>query len=305
MATLDGVKFNWKDHKMVNVLCPLCDSSDYKVYEQYGEEYQYSNVKCSKCKFIYQNPRFEYNETFLKWAYDSYGDSYIELTNKTDEIRESFENPSGYFKFKKQIIDDLCTKEQYTLLDVGCACGQFIYFCKGQKNCIPSGVEVSAPQVQFATEKLGLDVHCGTLQQAGIKDESFDVVHCAHTLEHIPTPKEMIKELVRVLKPGGFLFIEVPNVYSKQNYMKHLLNKRRLIKNSWQAGDFPEHLMEYAPKTIQKLLQDHQLEIKYFQVHSRSAMNKGPVIKKLDLFINKMIPFNSNMICVGQKLDKK
>jgi len=41
-------------------------------------------------------------------------------------------------------------------------------------------------------------------------DASFDVIICYHVLEHIPNDQAAMRELVRVLKPGGMAFIQVP-----------------------------------------------------------------------------------------------
>lgn len=43
-----------------------------------------------------------------------------------------------------------------------------------------------------------------------VPDESFDVVLCTEVLEHVPYPIESLKEMVRVTKPGGRLFITAP-----------------------------------------------------------------------------------------------
>ena len=55
----------------------------------------------------------------------------------------------------------------------------------------------------------GLDPH---LQQADVmslpyEDQSFDAVMAAHVLEHLPDPQRALAEMVRVLKPGGMVFL--------------------------------------------------------------------------------------------------
>ena len=42
------------------------------------------------------------------------------------------------------------------------------------------------------------------------QDGSYDSVICSEVLEHVPAPEESIKELIRVLKPGGVLALSVP-----------------------------------------------------------------------------------------------
>jgi demethylmenaquinone methyltransferase/2-methoxy-6-polyprenyl-1,4-benzoquinol methylase len=64
-------------------------------------------------------------------------------------------------------------------------------------------------QAKSVMQHAGLDPH---LQQADVislpyEDQSFDVVMAAHVLEHLPDPQRALAEMVRVLKPGGMVFI--------------------------------------------------------------------------------------------------
>jgi len=41
-------------------------------------------------------------------------------------------------------------------------------------------------------------------------DETFDVIYCSHVLEHVPEDRAALKELYRVLRPGGWAILQVP-----------------------------------------------------------------------------------------------
>lgn len=49
-----------------------------------------------------------------------------------------------------------------------------------------------------------------SIEQIPVPDSTFDVVLCTEVLEHVPEPIEAVKELVRVLKPGGKMFLTAP-----------------------------------------------------------------------------------------------
>jgi SAM-dependent methyltransferase len=55
----------------------------------------------------------------------------------------------------------------------------------------------------------GVDVRCD-ITALDFPDESFDVVVCSHVLEHVHDDRRAIRELHRVLRPGGVAYIQVP-----------------------------------------------------------------------------------------------
>ena len=298
MAHLNGELFHWKKLRRVEVDCPFCHANEFSVYERYGEEYQYSNVQCKKCRFIYQNPRFEYNQEFLDWAYTWYGDTFITETREKS-FEEILQSALPYFEFKKNLIDKWVSLKPYRLVDVGCACGQFLSHCHG-KDCVGFGVETSRTQVQFIRDHLGIETFCGTTGDMKNFQHIFDVTHMAHTLEHVPNPLETLDELISITKPGGILFIEVPNVASLKNYFDHLCARWGLRKNTWKPGDFPEHMVEFTTDTLRKVMKKKGLEILHFQCHSRSVLRKTNWAKAMDRWVNGMLPVSNNLICVAR-----
>ena len=74
------------------------------------------------------------------------------------------------------------------------------------------GIDISAEmlvQANSTMQHAGLRAH---LRQADVlslpyDDQSFDVVMAAHVLEHLPDPQSALKEMNRVLKPGGMVFV--------------------------------------------------------------------------------------------------
>ena len=91
------------------------------------------------------------------------------------------------------------------LLDVGCAAGFFL--AEARAHYEVQGVELSAWSSQYARERLQLPVFTGTLQQAALPDDHFDVVTLWDVIEHVPDPVPLLAEAARVLKPGGRLVL--------------------------------------------------------------------------------------------------
>ena len=54
------------------------------------------------------------------------------------------------------------------------------------------------------------------ITQIPFADNSFDVIFCSHVLEHVPDDAAAMRELFRVLKPGGWAFLQVPLDFHRQ-----------------------------------------------------------------------------------------
>jgi SAM-dependent methyltransferase len=79
------------------------------------------------------------------------------------------------------------------------------------------------PRVQrYVTADLGargVDVRCD-ITHLDFPSQTFDIVLCSHVLEHVPNDRQAIRELHRVLRPGGVAYIQVPynsNTYSDED----------------------------------------------------------------------------------------
>ena len=69
-----------------------------------------------------------------------------------------------------------------------------------------------------AAKKLGFKKSkCGAIPENGelpYNDETFDIIHCSHVIEHLVNPDQVLIEAKRILKPGGLLIIATPNIAS-------------------------------------------------------------------------------------------
>lgn len=96
------------------------------------------------------------------------------------------------------------------LVDVGCFIGAYhaVWRSLGYKTL---GVEVNPQAAAYGRDRLGLDIVTGNLYDAHLSHESVDIVVMRHVLEHLKAPGETLEEVHRILRPGGVVFVEVPN----------------------------------------------------------------------------------------------
>jgi SAM-dependent methyltransferase len=108
-----------------------------------------------------------------------------------------------------------------------------------------AGVEPSS----FAAARVvkrGFDVFNGDLLAAGFEDGAFDVAYFNQTLEHMPSPRAILRETHRILKPGGLVCIRVPNAGSMES---------RWFGGYWSPWEAPRHLYHFDRSAISDMLQ--------------------------------------------------
>ncbi len=137
-------------------------------------------------------------------------------------------------------------KPQGKILEIGAASGDFLHLLQDIGYHV-YGVELSKRAAEQAVRNYNLNFFQGTLEEAAFAGNYFDYIVMYHVLEHVPDPGATLKEAYRVLKPGGRILIEVPNVRSVDMYSKPLI---------LNALDYPNHIYGFSRETLTKLVVD-------------------------------------------------
>lgn len=131
------------------------------------------------------------------------------------------------------------------LLDVGCGNGGFLLLAQ-QAGWTVEGIDFDVGAVQAARSR-GLNVRCGGVEILVEQQACFDVITLSHVIEHVYEPCALLKRLNELLKPGGVLWIETPNLSS--------LGALR-FKADWRGLEPPRHLVLFNRRSLmQSLLQ--------------------------------------------------
>ncbi len=282
-----------------------------------GKEYQL--VRCASCGIIRQDPiptqqEIEgfYPNTYYSLSSGMYEKRALELARirqgqgLKDKIFAALSLPFFRIWFNRTLPP---RKGKMRLLDVGCGNGAFLSIAK-KLGFEVYGVEPSDFNPTLS-QKEGFTIRKGLLEDAGFGDEFFDVVTLNHVLEHAPDPAAMLADVKRIVKPGGFVIIAVPNTGSLGF---------RLFGRYWQDLDTPRHiylfsipnLIEYGRKNglkVEKvnfndIPESYKNSVRYFiEEKLGKPIEYPPIIRKL-LTIPLFIPVEIiNLVGLGEYVE--
>jgi len=136
------------------------------------------------------------------------------------------------------------------VLDIGCGRGRLLEAFRA-RGWEVHGTELSEGSARHP-RALGIPVHVGPLEAAPHADGSFDAVTMWHVLEHWPDPAVPLAHAARLLRPGGVLFVGVPNFASPE---------AQTTRAGWFHLDVPRHLVHLGPDDLVHLLAARGLRV--------------------------------------------
>ncbi|MBP9191704.1 MAG: class I SAM-dependent methyltransferase [Ignavibacteria bacterium] len=163
-------------------------------------------------------------ENFEKWN--------EELATKHD-LDKFYNHPNFAFRYIEQkriekLIEAAEIKESDKILEVGCGAGHILEKVRKGKLY---GIDISEIQIERTKKRMGDKVELKKAPGENIpyEDKFFDKILCSEVIEHVIDPREVLKEISRVLKDDGILSLSIPNE-DVINSTKKFLKKTGLIK---------------------------------------------------------------------------
>jgi len=218
-------------------------------------------LRCKNCGFVFLESGKSSSDFH---AGTDYRKLHKPNLNKKVNCQEFF---NVYAPFQKEIIQKIkhILRPNMKVLDVGCSTGHFLVALK-EKVKTRVGLELSKEHADFVKKNLDFKVYREPIEEAEIKEGPFDLITCLQTLEHVDDPEKFLKGIIKNLKPGGYVFLETPNIDDV------LLGCYKVPAYS----DFyyrEPHLWYFSAPTLNKLLDKVGLEGKTKTVQSYNFLN--------------------------------
>ncbi len=168
-------------------------------------------------------------------------------------------------------FDKLRLADNDRILDLGCGEGRHAITAYMLKNIESVGIDLSLDDLQTTQERYGefydpdnaaksLVISVANGYQLPFADSTFDKVICSEVLEHIPDYMAVLREIERVLKPGGIFGASVPRYFPEWVCWK--------ISDAYHEVE-GGHLRIFQAKHLKRDIEDHGF-INYDQHHAHS-----------------------------------
>lgn len=204
-------------------------------------------------------------------------DAKEKIRDYWSDAGEEYDNYHGFDTEEEQeewknFISSEVGGNKLRILDAGTGTG-FLALLLTEQGHDVVGVDLSDGMMSRARKKakergLNLDIRKGDVESLDFDDGSFDVVVSRWVLWTLLNPEKAIKEWMRVLKPGGRVYVfgsKEPGGKGKWYWLKANMGRIAITvierKNAWARGDYDKDLKESLPLHYDKAGPEEKAEL--------------------------------------------
>ena len=142
-------------------------------------------------------------------------------------------------------------KQGGVFLEAGCGMGQWCFYVAEKYGLKSFGVDVAEKTIEKLNDYCGklngnlINFIADDLNDSKMESQFCDMFVSLGVIEHFQDSKPMLKNLYRLLKPGGIGIITVPNAYSMHSITRPILQ----ILNRWDIG----YEKSFLPRELKNL----------------------------------------------------
>lgn len=283
--------------------CPLCNSKELKGFamDLVRKGPHISRVKCRSCQLVFANPMADEKE-LVDYYQNYYEKDLYEAINYKSIILDHFRRIKKLgipaIKAEAPYLSELGSGNRF--LDVGCGLGLGLAYAN-QLNCELFATEFDAGALEFVKEHFPVQTFQGDIWEAKYPDAYFDFIHISHVIEHVLDPLAYMREMKRILKPGGILAIGTPDISSAMYSLHRFVNL--ILLRVPDIIDGLEHTFIFPKQTLAALCKKEGLLIEDQYTHNlgeklSNLLNyKISLIKKINRLLQNAFHVNQWIVC--------
>jgi SAM-dependent methyltransferase len=248
--------------------CGLCGTDDHTEVLtvtdlRHGNPGEFKLVECNECSLRYLSPRPNKASiaAFYPKDYAAYAPkprTSLRIGRALDSLFESYqrhfqEDSFPTYYFSKHIQNYRGPTGSPRILDVGCGSGQKLAYVQ-KAGWETYGVDFDEQAVENARAS-GAQAELAEGDAIPFEDDYFNALMSWHSLEHHYDPAGTVREMYRVLRPGGDAIVSVP---SGKNVGLDLFGA------NWGPLEAPRHLYHFTEKTLSRMFSEAGFEVTRF-----------------------------------------
>ena len=207
-----------------------------------------------------------------------------------DQVRD-YSRFRGYAKRILSIIEArLGAGAGRTLLDVGCGIGALVAEAV-DRGYAASGIDINDQATRYGRDTLGLPLHTGAVEALHESTMRYDLIVLSQVLEHLEAPAAALNDLSRLLKPGGHIAIESPNMAGLYP---------RILRAWWYPYGVSQHLWHFTPKTIGGVARAARLRLTFTAARRCVDYRQPEILTPLVDLPGTLLNLGDNFIAVFQ-----
>jgi 2-polyprenyl-3-methyl-5-hydroxy-6-metoxy-1,4-benzoquinol methylase len=227
------------DHSRI-IRCVVCGNTDPRRFRTRIHRPDFNIMECLDCSFHFIPSIYRKSIDYTKY--------------KSADVAAEVAKADPWLKVQRNLLRyRLIRKYRRSgkIYDIGCGFGHFLLTGK-QLGYDVSGVEMSRANASYVRDTLGIRIDEGDfLALAGKEGVRYDVLTLWDVLEHVDRADRVVDKAARMIKPGGMLFIQVPQIDSCL---------ASLLKGKWWAMGL-DHVNYFSSRTIRLMLHRYGFEV--------------------------------------------
>ena len=247
--------------------CPVCRGNDIKFVgkPEISKEAaafvraDYQVAECESCEFYFVYPEIDLSQE--EWG-KLYGDGYFAQNPPWWDNKRAEHRRKRLGFLEKQVQGKI-----NRFLDIGCGEGYVLADAR-EKGWEVVGLDIYDNRLEIAKAD-NISFVTGNIFQAAFPDNHFDCVYMDSVLEHLIDPVSHLREINRILRGGGVLYIGIPNEDSLFNDARRviftLLGKAK-ISVRIKPFKTPFHVVGFTRRSIRKILNENNFDIARFSI---------------------------------------